>query len=246
RLAVPMAMLRYFPKDGSPPVLFAIHKPVTTIGRALGNDVHIPDRSVLEHHAQVAFNGRDFQIEELDRAAEISINGKRKRRAGWGDSDGLTPGRAQLGCSMFSELQATAPAGDGEGPLAEIAGLRKLYQFSERLIRTPSVDELLETLLDDVIEITGADRGVVLLVDPVEGEGARPRVRASRNVNQETIEDASGAISDSIVKHVIETKRPIIVSDALNDTTFGKSESVLALKLSSVMCAPLMSQGEVV
>ena len=44
----------------------------------------------------------------------------------------------------------------------------------------------------------------------------------------------------------IETKRPIIVSDALTDTTFGKSESVLALQLSSVMCAPLISQGEVV
>lgn len=242
-----MAMLRYFPKDGSPPVLFAIHKPVTTIGRALGNDVHIPDRSVLEHHAQIEFNGRDFQIEELDRAAEIAINGKRKRRARLVDSDRLTLGQAQLGFSMFSELPAVAaPAGGGDGHSAEISGLRKLYQFSERLIKTPSVDELLETLLDDVIEITGANRGVVLLVDPVEGEGRAPRIRASRNVNQETIEDASGAISDSIVKHVIETKRPIIVSDALNDTTFGKSESVLAFKLSSVMCAPLVSQGAVV
>ncbi len=65
-------------------------------------------------------------------------------------------------------------------------------------------------------------------------------------MNRESIEDASGAISDSIVRHVIETKRPIIVSDALSDTTFGKSESVLALQLSSVMCAPLMSQSEVV
>src|SRR5262249_51191877 len=118
----------------------------------------------------------------------------------------------------------------------------------ERLMSTSSVDELLETLLDDVIEITGASRGVVLLVDTseTEGEGATPRVRASRNVNREAIEDPSGGISDSIVRHVIETKRPIIVSDALSDTTFGKSESVLSLQLSSVMCAPLMSQSEVV
>jgi transcriptional regulator with GAF, ATPase, and Fis domain len=128
----------------------------------------------------------------------------------------------------------------------EISGLRKLYTFSERLMTSRSVDEVLETLLDDVIEVTGASRGVVLLVDPSEGEGATPRVRASRNVQRETIEDASGAISDSIVRHVIDTKRPIIVSDALTDTTFGKSESVVALKLSSVMCAPLVSQGEVI
>ena len=34
------------------------------------------------------------------------------------------------------------------------------------------------------------------------------------------------------------------MSDALADTIFGKSESVVALKLSSVMCAPLLAQGE--
>ncbi len=240
-----MAMLRYFPPDGSP-VLFALHKPVMTIGRARASDVHLPDRSVMEHHAQVVFNGRDFQLEELDREADIAINGKKKRRARLVDGDRLTFGDAQLGFSMFSELASQAAPGEGEGATNELAGLRKLFQFSERLMSTPSVDELLEKLLDDVIEVTGAARGVVLLVEPSEGEGAAPRVRASRDVNRESIEDASGTISDSIVRHVIESKRPIIVSDALSDTTFGKSESVLALKLSSVMCAPLMSQGEVV
>src|SRR5882672_5837255 len=239
-----MAMLRYFPREGSP-VLFAIHKPVMTVGRALGNDVPVPDRSVKEHHAQIIFNGRDFQLEEIDREADIAINGKKKRRARLVDGDRLTFGTAQLGFTIFSELSEVAPAGEGEAS-SELAGLRKLFQFSERLMSTPSVDELLEALLDDVIEITGASRGVVLLVDAADGESGSPRVRASRNVKRESMVDASGTISDSIVRHVIETKRPIIVSDALSDTTFGKSESVLALQLSSVMCAPLMSQGEVV
>jgi transcriptional regulator with GAF, ATPase, and Fis domain len=243
-----MAMLRYFPADGSP-VLFALHKPLVTIGRAAGNDVHLPDRSVKDHHAQIVFNGRDFQLEEIDRVADIAINGKKKRRARLVDGDRITLGVAQLGFSMFSELPAQPPLDGDSGDAShggELGGLRKLFQFSERLMGTPNVDELMETVLDDVIEITGAARGVVLLVDPAEGEGATPRVRASRNVNRESIQDASGAISDSIVRHVIETKRPIIVSDALSDTTFGKSESVLALQLSSVMCAPLMSHGEVV
>ena len=49
-----------------------------------------------------------------------------------------------------------------------------------------------------------------------------------------------------MVRQVIESRRPVIVSDALTDTTFGKSESVIALKLSSVMCVPLLSQGEAI
>src|SRR5260221_1804383 len=122
-----MAMLRYFPQEGSP-IFFAVHKPVMTIGRALGNDVHIPDRSVKEHHAQIVFNGRDFQLEELDRIADIAINGKKKRRARLVDGDRLTLGTAQLGFSMYSELPAAAPPGEGDGSHSELAGLRKLFQ----------------------------------------------------------------------------------------------------------------------
>ena len=242
-----MATLRYFPPEGQP-VLLPIHKPVTTVGRALGNDVHLPDDTVSDHHAQIVFNGRDFQLEEVDRGAEILINGKKKRRARLVNGDRVQLGRAQLGFSMFSELPtATEPDRDSsDGSSNVLASLRRLHTFSERLMTTSSVDELLEALLDDIIELTGAARGVVLLVDPGEGQSSTPRVRASRNVKRDAIEDPSGAISDSIVRQVLESKRPVIVSDALTDTNFSKSESVIALKLSSVMCVPLLSQGEII
>ena len=71
--------------------------------------------------------------------------------------------------------------------------------------------------------------------------GARLAQRPQRGIT-----DERGGVSDSIVRRVLETGRPVIVSDALADTTFGKSESVVALQLSSVMCAPLLSQGEVI
>ena len=229
-------------------MIVALHKPVTTIGRALGNDIALPDASVAHHHAQIVFNGRDFQLEEVDREAEIQINGKKKRRARLVHGDRVTLSRAQLGFSMFTELDMSPASAAGAQSQAEsdMAGLRRLHAFSERLMTVSSVDQLLETLLDDVIQLTGAARGFVLLVDMNEGKSVAPRVRVSRNVRNDAIEDPSGTISDSIVRQVIETKRPIIVSDALTDTTFGKSESVIALKLSSVMCAPLLSQGETV
>ncbi|MCK6533752.1 MAG: sigma 54-interacting transcriptional regulator [Polyangiaceae bacterium] len=243
-----MALVRYYPSDGAP-VLTPIHKPVTTLGRALDNDVRLPDPSAAEHHAQIVFDGRDFQLEEIDRTAEILINGKKKRRARLVNGDRLTLGRAQLGFSMFSELSAPAVADEheaGGGASNELRGLRRLQSFSERLMTSRSVDDLLETLLDDVIELTGASRGIVLLVEPGDAGDRHPTVRASRNVQREAIQDPSGAISDSIVRQVIESKRPVIVSDALTDTTFGKSESVIALRLSSVMCVPLLAQGEVI
>jgi len=161
-----MAIVRFFPPEGAP-VIVALHKPVTTLGRALGNDIAIPDASVAHHHAQIVFNGRDFQLEEVDREAEIQINGKKKRRARLVHGDRLTLGRAQLGFSMFTELEMSphTPAGAAGHPEGDIAGLRRLHAFSERLMTVSSVDEMLETLLDDVIQLTGAARGVVRLVD---------------------------------------------------------------------------------
>ena len=237
-----MAMLRFFPAEGSPR-LFAITKPVFTIGRSEGNDVMLRESGVLNHHAQIVYTGRDFQLEELDRGAEIQINGKRKRRARLVDGDRLTLGEAHVGFSMFSEPVRNASAAERQQPVNDVAGLRKLFEFSERLMTRGTVDELLEALLDGVIQVTGAARGAVLLVDPGEGEVTEPRVRASRNVQRDALE-GPGGVSDSIVRHVVETKRPLLVSDALSDTTFGQSESVLALRLSSVMCAPLVNQGE--
>ena len=241
-----MALLRYFPAGDGQPKIYALHKALITIGRAPGNDVCLPDASVADQHAQIVYNGRDFQLEELDRGAPILINEKKKRRVRLVDGDRIRLGDVQLGFSMFSELQTSASDSTGSRAASEIAGLRKLFQFSERLMTSRSVDELLEALLDGVIEITGAARGAVLLVDTADDERDTPRVRAARDVRRDAIEDEAGGISDSIVRHVVESKKPIIVSDALTDTTFASSDSVVALKLSSVMCAPLLSQGEVI
>src|SRR5512137_1389700 len=106
-----MATVRTFPSHGAP-VLVALHKPVTMLGRAQGNDICIPDPSVSAHHAQIVFNGRDFQLEEVDREAEIQINGKKKRRARLANGDRITLGSAQLGFSMFSEPTAATAAAE--------------------------------------------------------------------------------------------------------------------------------------
>jgi transcriptional regulator with GAF, ATPase, and Fis domain len=254
-----MPTLKYFASAGAPRV-YCVHKPLTTIGKALGNDVAVKGAGVADHHAQILFDGRDFVLEELDRDGEIAINGKRKRRARLVHNDRVQLGAVELAFSMFAE-SAPAPSEDeddapegGRAVSAELAGVRKLFAFSEKLINRRNVDELLEAMLDDVIELTHADKGFLLLVEGTDAMTGRPAgkeekrlsVRASRNVRKEAITNTQGNISDSIVRQVIENGKPVIVSDALADTTFGQSESVIAMKLSSVMCAPLLSQGEVI
>lgn len=216
-----------------------------TIGRAAGNDVFVKDATMHNHHAQIVFNGRDFQLEEVDRSANISINGKKKRRARLVNGDRVCLGEAQFSFSMFTEAPIETSAGE-DSESSEVAGFRKLHEFSEQLMSSEGVDQLLERLLDSVLQLTGAARGLVLMIDNSRDEPSALDIRASRNVSTQDIATEDGGVSDSIVQQVIETKRPVIVSDALTDTTFSHSESVIALKLSSVMCAPLLSRGEVI
>jgi hypothetical protein len=71
------------------------------------------------------------------------------------------------------------------------------------------------------------------------GPGAvEPRIAVARNLAGRSIESAVSQLSDSILRRVIETRQPLIVSDALSDTIFGRSASVMNLQLASVMCAP--------
>ncbi len=276
-----MPLLKWFPPEG-PPRAFVLYKPVTTVGRALGNDVALPGEHLAETHVQILFDGRDFNLEEVDKQAEILVNGKRKRRTRLVHGDRITLADVELGFSIFDEPQkvtrhssAEPGPGDREGETRgavsgtsisdtqlqvtqqQLAGLRKLYEFSEKLMTMKHIDPLLEAMLDAVIDATGAEKGLILLnEDAFANDAPEPNasekmhgkggtIRAARNVKHEAIAGASGAISDSIVRKVIETGRPVIVSDALTDSQFKTSESVLALRLSSVMCAPLVSQGHV-
>jgi len=255
-----MPTLKWSPPEGAPRA-FTLFKPVSTIGRALGNDVAVTSRGLAETHAQIIFDGRDFNLEEVDKQAEILINGKKKRRARLVHGDRIRLGDADFVFSIFDDPSSRArhaqPEADADASPPsttdlQLTGLRKLFDFSEKLMTLKKLDELLEAMLDAVIEVTGAEKGLILLLEEGGAPGTsssdapgKPVIRASRHVKRESITDTSGAISDSIVRRVLETGRPIIVSDALSDAQFGSSESVLALQLSSVMCAPLVSQGHI-
>ena len=224
------------------PKIFPIYKKITSVGRAAGNDVVLERPSVAEYHCQIVFDGRDFNLNEIDREGELQINGKKKRRGKLEHNDRLLVGDVEL---VFSVYDESLGQGDERGTdvehshVAELAGLRQLYEFSQRLMDVKDLHELLGALLDAVIEVTHAGKGFVILLDEAE-----PRVAVARNVAQQNIPDAVRQLSDSILSKVIETRRPLIVSDALNDTMFRGAESVMNLRLCSVMCAPLIAQGQ--
>ena len=230
-----MPSLKWVAPQGRPRV-FPVYKKITSIGRGAANDVVLDDATLAEHHAQLVFDGRDFTIQAVDDT--VHVNGKKKRKAKIFHNDKLTLGELELVFSVYDETVPETRAEDDDHA-AELAGMIKLSEFNRRLLQIRAVPEQIDALLDAVIEVTHAAKGFVILLE--DGE---PHIASARNLDKTDIPDGVRHLSDSIISQVIESKQPLIVSDALNDTMFKTSESVMNLKLCSVMCAPLMAQGQ--
>jgi len=234
-----MPSLKWMVPEGRPRV-FGIYKRVTSIGRAGANDVAIDSASVGAHHAQVVFDGRDFAVASVDPDVALLVNGKKKKKSKIFHNDKLTLGDVDLVFSLYDESASRDPGAEGQASeTSEIEGMLKLSDFNRRLLEIREIPHQIEALLDAVIDVVHANKGFVILLR--DGD---PEIAAARNVDRETVPDAVTQLSDSILRRCIDTRQPLIVSDAVNDTMFNSSQSVLNLQLSSVMVAPLIAQGQ--
>jgi transcriptional regulator with GAF, ATPase, and Fis domain len=119
--------------------------------------------------------------------------------------------------------------------------LKRLYQFSARINNSPTLDMLKVNLVDAVIKLADADTGFMVLL----GESGEAEIDIARDRNGNDLPKEEAKLSDSIVSGVIDRKEPILISDALEDSIFGESRSVVNYKLRSVIAVPIRHGDEV-
>ena len=222
---------------------FPVFKSLTTIGSDPDVDVCLSDQALAPVAAHIAFDGTHFTIASTDSKREIYVSGKAVLKQTLVDGDDVVIASARLRFAL-DEKKAEAPKSDDEAK--SMQAYKRLLAFSRRLGEQTSVPELLNALMDEIIQLTEADKGfLVLLDDAGEGKARVPHIKVARNIAGENLNAAVSALSDTIVAKVVQTREPIVVSDALHSTEFNSSLSVVNLKLTSVMCAPLLHQGEV-
>jgi transcriptional regulator with GAF, ATPase, and Fis domain len=214
-----------------------LQKRITSLGLGPENDVDLADPTLPATAVHIHFDGQDYNA-ACHGGASMTVNGKKKATARLADGDRLELGRAEVlfaaGEAAPARPRLAAPS-DGR-----VEAMRSLVRFSERLLGASDLHRLLDELLDAVLDVTHADKGFLILFE--EGDSV---VKAARNLARENIEDAVARVSDSIIQKVRETRRPVVVADALHDDQWSSSSSVVNLRLCSVMCAPLMQKGDV-
>jgi transcriptional regulator with GAF, ATPase, and Fis domain len=247
---------------GQPRRTIKLVRPLTTIGGADENDVHVPRAGLEPTHAQISREPDGYWITGMTR--DMSINGRREKHKKLVDGDVVRIGDVTLTWQAMDTAEAapapphtpvpsgpatpaqgvstpkpSTPPGAPTGKTREIvSAYRRVHEFSQKLLDNASTAALVETLLDAVVELTGADKGFLVMLDA----DGRPEVRAARQIDGAAL--VASELSDSILRKVFESKQPLVVADALRDQNFNASASVVNLKLLSVMCCPLLDRGE--
>ncbi len=215
--------------------VYHIYKKITSLGRSEEADIVLPDPLLAESHAHIHFDGRDFNIATTDRDAELYVNGRKRNKHRLTHEDRVRLGMIELEFSLYDEPVTDESAAR---TMAELNSYKKLFEFSQKLMASYELPELLDQLLDVMIQVSNADKGFLVLM-----ESGEPVVKVARNLRRETITDAVSQLSDSILARVVKSRKPLIISDALSDAEFKNSLSVVNLKLTSVMCVPLLERG---
>ncbi|MBN1352927.1 sigma 54-interacting transcriptional regulator [candidate division KSB1 bacterium] len=115
------------------------------------------------------------------------------------------------------------------------------FEIGRRLLAESEVRKLLAIALDQAIEMSGAERGMIILFDS-DGQNLFETARIFKN---EDIAHPEFEISRTIIEKVKSEKASICLRNALADPMLGKSKSVSRLKILSVICVPLKHETNV-
>jgi len=119
--------------------------------------------------------------------------------------------------------------------------LVSLVRASQLINSSLVLEEVLQRVLDALIEVTGAERGFLVLADQPGGELT---VKVARNYERRTLAEETFQISQTLLTRVIQTGQAIHCVDALADPTYSRFASVTDLQLRSILAAPLKSRDK--
>ncbi len=239
------------------------------IGRSVGCNLRLDDSEVSRHHARIYHDGQNFVLKDLKSANGTKVNGNPTAELILSNGDNLQFGSSviafqisesnhspvisanqirfiedsrSLDPSAFAQtvgvdaVTALPVLGDPK------SGLELLYHVAEELV-TPvnSLEVLLQRILDLTLNAVSADRGCVLLKDPV---GADLTAIAFSRRGATTLDTQQMPVSRSITDYVLRHGTAVRTSDASMDDRFQTGQSIVTAGIREAICAPMRGRSD--
>jgi serine phosphatase RsbU (regulator of sigma subunit) len=216
--------------------------PRFTIGRSSGNDLILTQMSVSRAHAEVVVQDSEYILRDLGSKHGSFLNGQRIEQAKLKNGDRIQIGGLQGQQLTFHEgdlLQSLLGSSDSRTETGiAVRGFREigmLLATFRALSSIPLLDDLLALVVDTAIELTGAERGFIMLKDETESLS----FRCARNAYKRPLDGSSFQASRRVPDEALRTGNRVVINDLdLGDGTEDHS-STRRLGLRSIFCVPL-------
>lgn len=150
----------------------------------------------------------------------------------------LTRTLATRAAEVFADLGARRELAAAQA-LARGRGQGDVFlRLAAAVAEAPTADAMLGRALDALLELTGADRGFVVLLAGLEG----PRLAAARYLGD--AQQEAPRLSHGIAERVIASRRPLVLTDVGDDADIAARASVARIGLRAALAAPLLRRGE--
>ncbi len=218
-----------------------IDKPVFSVGRRSGNDLQLVGSDVSRDHAEITTEGGAFILRDRGSRYGTYVNGEgitehtlqhgdlvRLGRSGGAEMVFLLEDATQASSGGSSDRHTTSAVGDLRQVAALLEGLRALG--SGRVL-----DEVLALVMDSALEVTGAERGFIMLASAT-GE---LEFKIARGRGRLTLSGKGFETSRKIPEEVFSTGQEKIVADLLDGDLANVHVGTVALGIRHVLCTPL-------
>jgi adenylate cyclase len=117
-----------------------------------------------------------------------------------------------------------------------------LIQVGQVVNSSLELNEVLRVVMDNIIGLSGAERGFLMLREGGTPDG-KLAIHIARNWEKESLDLSESEISQTIIQRVVTDGQPVITTNAQEDPRFGSQESIIAYNLRSILCVPLKVRG---
>jgi serine phosphatase RsbU (regulator of sigma subunit)/pSer/pThr/pTyr-binding forkhead associated (FHA) protein len=213
-----------------------IDKPVITIGRLTGADVHVGRTDVSREHAEILTENGLSRLFDKKSSYGTFVNGERITEAVLRPGDVIRLGQSE-------DTRIRFQIGDEEdsherSAVAAVSELRHMAGLLEGLRAMGSgrvLEDVLTLVVDSAIDVTGADRGFIMLAD----EHGELEFKLARMRGHQTITGDIFKTSRKIPGDVFATGQMAIVEDLQQDANALERGHTIQYGIRSVLCAPL-------
>ena len=200
------------------------------LGRDATSTLVVDDDRVSRRHARLRRGREGWELSDLASKNGTLVNGQPVAgRALLAHRGWLSLGGVLASFEPLTEEQSRAETS------AQSERRRSTVAARRRLAAADSLDAILQGLLESVVQLSGAERGFVLLA---RGDGDLA-VAAASGLAAFDLGAAEFSGSIGAVERALSTGRAVAVADALADPALGGRESVARGGIRALVCMPL-------